>query len=92
MKNVLKTTMTWSCGQLELDMNERIKELARKANMVEVEYSPGFPDIRYPKNFEKFAELIVKECAKVADEGYASDNFGNGICGAQLLEHFGVEE
>lgn len=49
-------------------MNERIKELARKANMVEVEYSPGFPDIQYPKNFEKFAELIVKECIKVCAE------------------------
>jgi hypothetical protein len=49
-------------------MNERIQELARKANMVEVEYSPGFPDIRYPKNFEKFAELIVRECMSMCDE------------------------
>ncbi len=41
---------------------------------------------------EKFAELIVQECAKVADDGYASSNFGNGITGHQLLAHFGVEE
>ncbi len=41
---------------------------------------------------EKFAELIVKECAELADEGYGSTNFGNGICGAQVLKHFGVEE
>jgi hypothetical protein len=42
-------------------------------------------------NRKKFAELIVKECAKIADDGYGSDHFGNGIAGYQLLEHFGVE-
>jgi hypothetical protein len=41
---------------------------------------------------EKFAELLIKECAKIADDGYASDNLGNGIQGYQLLRHFGVEE
>lgn len=41
---------------------------------------------------EAFAELIVRECAKVADDGFASSNFGNGITGHQLLKHFGVEE
>ena len=40
----------------------------------------------------KFAELIVRECAKIADDGFASSNFGNGITGHQLLKHFGVEE
>jgi hypothetical protein len=85
-------------------MNERIKELARKANMVEVEYSPGFPDIRYPKNFEKFAELIVRECIKTIEyrapgqmgkegEGW-TNGYDDGLkTGAWLLkEHFGVEE
>lgn len=73
-------------------MNDRIKELARKANMVEVEYCPGFPDIKYPANFEKFAELIIKECAQLADSGYGSDNFGNGITGHQVLDHFGIKK
>ena len=58
-------------------MNERIKELARKANMVEVEYSPGFPDIRYPKNFEKFAELIVRECLSILKE--SQEHYANPI-------------
>ena len=71
-------------------MNERIKELARKANMVEVEYHPGFPDIKYPANFEKFAELIVRECAKQVD--YYWDQFENGYADKKILEHFGVEE
>jgi hypothetical protein len=70
-------------------MNKRIQELARKANMVEVEYSPGFPDIRYPKNFEKFAELIVRECANRAS--WAQDTNEADI-GGEVLKHFGVEE
>jgi len=69
-------------------MNERIKELARKANMVEVEYSPGFPDIRYPKNFEKFAELIVLECASVVN---SRDDSDTGFWANIIKEHFGVE-
>ena len=81
-------------------MNERIRELARKANMVEVEYHPGFPDIKYPANFEKFAELIVKECVHIAlkdslpDWGNAASE-ANAQCvkiAADLRQHFGVEE
>ena len=72
-------------------MNERIKELARKANMVEVEYHPGFPDIKYPANFEKFAELIVRECAEVADNADAMRQKWEGI-GKYVRKHFGVEE
>ena len=34
---------------------------------------------------EKFAELIVRECAKVADKGWAAP-------GIQIKQHFGVEE
>ena len=36
--------------------------------------------------------IDLKECAKIADDGYASSNFGNGITGCQLLKHFGVEQ
>jgi hypothetical protein len=57
-------------------MNSRIRELATKAGMVEVEYHPGFPDIRYPKNFEKFAQLIVQECIEqLVKEGEAWEEF-----------------
>lgn len=64
-------------------MNQRIKELAREAGF---ELNPAHFD------HEKFAELIVRECAQIADDGFASSNFGNGITGHQLLKHFGVEE
>jgi hypothetical protein len=49
---------------------------------------------------EKFAELIVKECAKVCSE--VEDTYGNlnkidiavgaGVCASEIKEHFGVEE
>jgi hypothetical protein len=81
--------MTWSCGQLELDMNERIRQLARDSYMVEVVCSQKSVKVNYPKNFEKFAELIVRECYLWAKE--------NGGLGCEedfeaLKEHFGVEE
>lgn len=64
-------------------MNERIKQLAGQCYH---RYSEHNIDL------EKFAELIVRECAEIADDGFASSNFGNGITGHQLLKHFGVEE
>jgi hypothetical protein len=59
-------------------MNDKlIAELACKVNMTV-----------FPGNLEKFVELIVKECAKVAD-----DNFNKGFCpvGDYIKQHFGVE-
>jgi hypothetical protein len=60
-------------------MNERIKELANKAG-----YSKDYLEIGLPSNMEKFAELIVRECAKVADGEWADP-------GHQIKQHFGVE-
>lgn len=41
----------------------------------------------HAQDFEKFAELIVSECAKIAD-----DNYNNGFCpvGGDIRKHFGV--
>ena len=62
-------------------MNERIKELLEQA---------GVKYVTVPKDtvYEKFAELIVRECAKVAEE-YDCNLSGNG---GEILEHFGVKE
>ena len=63
-------------------MNERIRELVEQAG-----YTKGHHDeygrltVMPEFNKEKFAELIVRECATLAYDG------PNGI-----LEHFGVEE
>ena len=62
-------------------MNERIRELAREAGFY------ANPDV---EKFEKFAELIVRECAKQVD--YYWDQFENGYADKKILEHFGVEE
>lgn len=72
-------------------MNERIRQLWDKA----AESTAAFPSGQNNSwetqvNFlEKFAELIVRECAKVAD--LADENKCEWI-GGNILTHFGVEE
>jgi hypothetical protein len=61
------------------EMNERIKELVKSA---EVAYEKE--DILLSLVLEKFAELIVKECAELCD---INDQEQGDI----LREHFGVE-
>jgi len=41
------------------------------------------------EDVEKFAELIVRECSKIAD-----DNFNKGLCpvGNYIKQHFGVDQ
>jgi hypothetical protein len=74
-------------------MNERIKELYQQAHMVR-EYPAddpmrgGNPPTIYwgdERSAEKFAELIVRECALLADkaEPYKANDL--------ILKHFGVE-
>ena len=87
-------------------MNERIEQLAEQAG---IEFDDDFPlepeTIYYLKlsDFEKFAELIVKECAELIIKnsprvtckedfhlGYVS---GGYMDAADLIkQHFGVEE
>ena len=64
-------------------MNERIKELAKQAGQGESFHIP-------PEFVEKFAELIVVECADVVSNQYSADwgKWSNTM----ILEHFGVEE
>ena len=47
------------------------------------------------EQLEKFAELIVRECAKVVDDKLDFENASgpdDWASGADVLEHFGVEE
>ena len=59
-------------------MNEQIKELAEQAGLGQERWNTTE---QFNSFLEKFAELIVRECATLAFDG------PNGI-----LEHFGVEE
>jgi hypothetical protein len=43
-----------------------------------------------PEDFEAYAELIVKECAEIANAGI--DPAESHLIGNDILEHFGVEE
>ena len=65
-------------------MNERIKELAEQAGYKHPDAVGRCEDYAY-FDHEKFAELIVRECAEIADKGWAAP-------GIQIKQHFGVEE
>ena len=80
-------------------MNKRIKQLAEQANVRPL-YSPAYAP-RYifeEEELEKFAELIVRECAKVCDDldiddwGDKSFDDGTYYCSRAIKQHFGVEE
>ena len=67
-------------------MNERIKELALQA-LTYVTHNPKANKLNSGDMFdEKFAELIVRECAEVvySRSGHATPQ--------DLYEHFGVKE
>ena len=69
-------------------MNERIRLLAEQAGFLNKD----------EESIEYFAELIVKECAKVCDDldiddwGDKSFDDGTYYCSRAIKQHFGVEE
>ena len=69
-------------------MNEHILQKLMNKSYVDIN--------KYNNRFspEKFAELIVKECAKFLDENSGYDNSNNAWHPEpeDLLKHFGVEE
>ena len=67
-------------------MNERIQELAEQAGYIPL---PGFDFANSLQEvfIKNFAELIVRECARVA-----SDYDGAHYVGTVIEQHFGVEE
>jgi hypothetical protein len=69
-------------------MNERIKELAEQAGSTHKQNLGVYQF--YTDELEKFAELIVRECAEVS-ENYAGGSMPLSIAFA-IKEHFGVEE
>jgi len=68
-----------SVGKIET-MNERIKELLKQSTI------DGIPqlDIEDSIDYEKFAELIVRECANYA--------FSDDQDHKAMLKHFGIEQ
>ena len=70
------------CGT---NMNDKLKELAGKANFGYVEND----EVVFDKRLEVFAELIVKECMYVG----RLSQINNGLVDSDIKDHFyGVEE
>ena len=68
-------------------MNERIKELAERSGLKVESWMTNPPKpfqiLGSTEQFEKFAELIVKECIEISQVG--------SITESKLKKHFGVE-
>ena len=65
-------------------MNERIKEIFDRSNEESIaDWKKG---IRYQTSYEKFAELIVRECMSYMEDG--DIDFAKFM----IKKHFGVEE
>ena len=68
-------------------MNKRIRELVEQAGKTYAEsFRWEYMNDIDKEIFEKFAELIVRECAKRSKE------LGQLEIGLGILKHFGVEE
>ena len=63
-------------------MNERIQELAHEGRL------PTYNPEGIPTKLEKFAELIVRECASVVKKEM---DYDANWCDDKILKHFGVE-
>ena len=83
-------------------MNKRIRQLAEQAN-IEFTYDPTETPMRafaecWEDELEKFAELIVRECAWIANDPapsvYDHDSYklGRKWASEDVLKHFGVKE
>jgi len=74
-------------------MNERIEELAKEAGHV---YVSGHPVPYYQfsdTQLEKFAQLIVRECADICcriDDEHGEDDSIAYWAAKEILEHFGL--
>lgn len=80
-------------------MNERIKELALQAENYAAEQNDKF-GVSYKKTYnQKFAELIVRECANAAYQSLYEDRIFDDnphIIRTRVMDdikkHFGIEE
>ena len=76
-------------------MNQRMLELYKQAQVPHTAIDPSnnmpYETTRF--SADKFAELIVRECSKIAEEYDGAKLSGPGMIIAGRIEtHFGVEE
>ena len=67
-------------------MNERIKQLAIESKLIAPEYN-GFDHTRLSISQQRFAELIIRDCALIAG---LMEHEGRKNIGANILDSFGI--
>jgi capsule polysaccharide export protein KpsE/RkpR len=75
-------------GNKGFKMNERIVDLYEQASSIASEEENSTKSYK-DRVMIKFAELIVRECADIANTGI--DPAESHLIGNDILEHFGVE-
>ena len=74
-------------------MNQQIRELAGRALDKVVPYTWTTLDYdEIQKLQEYFAELIVQECSRIADDWVNNEDNGKNYPSDKIKQHFGVEE
>ncbi len=68
-------------------MNKRIEKLFNEAGF----HKPEAERLGIEDKFEKFAELIVRECAKVAEQWYSDYPKDDRLVSECIMETFGVK-
>ena len=73
-------------------MNHRIHEIADDCWKDTFHFGPDGPETYTEFDYEKFAELIVKECVGVSlESSHRNDDMG-AIIAKHIKKHFGVKE
>jgi hypothetical protein len=75
-------------------MNERIKELAEQAGIttnLDTDFFEKDPNKWVDYYSEKFAELIIQECAALARNHLLNEADRSYMIHKKIKEHFGVE-
>jgi hypothetical protein len=72
-------------------MNERVKELLLAAGVNDNWNEADWYSLS-PEMVQKFAELIIKDCARVAFESDLTMAIGQWGADSAILKHFGVTE
>ena len=71
-------------------MTERIRQLAEQAGL-NAPYGSDHEGLR-DFDYRKFAELIVRECATIADKWVDDTDNGQNYPSEMIQQHFGVKE
>ena len=74
-------------------MNLQTETLAKQAAEYAIEFATQDQALYIPKLMEKFAELIVRECAEIIESQDVDPSFKNRLrMSWAVKQHFGIEQ